>query len=83
MLFDWGAEIPALLSRQVDFVSPGMGYTEDHCKEVIYSAPILVDPSGVYVARGNPKHIKSVADIAPNPDLKVALILGAITRDLR
>ncbi|MBB4367105.1 polar amino acid transport system substrate-binding protein [Bradyrhizobium sp. CIR18] len=76
VLVDWNAQIPALQAGQVDLVSPGLGYTEEHCKQVIYSGPDFVALNGLYVARGNPKHITSVAQIAQNSDLKVAISLG-------
>ncbi|QOZ23846.1 transporter substrate-binding domain-containing protein [Bradyrhizobium sp. CCBAU 51753] len=76
MLMDWGAQVPALQSRQVDFVAPGLGYTEEHCKAAIYSGPNFVALNGLYVARGNPKHITSVDQIAQNPDIKVANAAG-------
>ncbi|QOZ23873.1 transporter substrate-binding domain-containing protein [Bradyrhizobium sp. CCBAU 51753] len=76
VLLDWSAQVPALQSRQVDFVAPGLSYTEEYCKEVIYSSPNFVGLSGFFVKRGNPKHITSVAQIAQNPDIKVAGAAG-------
>ncbi|MBB4367140.1 polar amino acid transport system substrate-binding protein [Bradyrhizobium sp. CIR18] len=76
VLVDWNAQIPALQAGQVDFVAPGLAYTEEHCKQVTYSGPDFLALNGLYVARGNPKHITGVTQIAKNPDLKVAISFG-------
>ncbi|MBB4363136.1 polar amino acid transport system substrate-binding protein [Bradyrhizobium sp. CIR18] len=76
VLMAWGAEIPAVQARQVDFVAPGLQYTEERCNMLAFSGPNFIFRSGLYVPLGNPKHITRLDQIAQNPDLKVANITG-------
>ncbi|KWV58304.1 hypothetical protein AS156_36575 [Bradyrhizobium macuxiense] len=76
VLLAWGAQFPALQAHQVDFVASGQHYTEVHCKVAVYSGPYFVQQSGLYVLPGNPKHLTGVAQIAQNPDIKLAIVAG-------
>uniref|UniRef100_UPI0011778598 transporter substrate-binding domain-containing protein n=1 Tax=Bradyrhizobium mercantei TaxID=1904807 RepID=UPI0011778598 len=73
-LTEWTAMIPGLQSRQFDYVGAGLSITEAACKAVVFSTPTYAAQIGLYVLPGNPKHLRSVADIAHRPDIKLAVV---------
>ncbi|SPP98090.1 ectoine/hydroxyectoine ABC transporter substrate-binding protein EhuB [Bradyrhizobium vignae] len=79
VLTDWSAMIPGLQVKQFDYIGAGWNITEAFCKVVLFSAPTYVNPPGLFVSAGNPKKLTSVADIARQPDSKLAVAAGKNT----
>ncbi|MCK1663523.1 transporter substrate-binding domain-containing protein [Bradyrhizobium sp. 153] len=77
VLTAWDAMIPALQARQVDFVAPGLNVTEERCKVLVYSAPTFIMHDALYVLPDNPRQLASYADVARNPDVKLAVVTAS------
>lgn len=68
---EYGAMIPGLQAHRHDAITAGLFMKPERCKAVAYSEPILCDAEAFLVLKGNPKGLKSFADIAKSPDAKV------------
>ena len=55
-----------------------MFITPKRCAEINYSEPSYGIGEAMLVAKGNPKGIKDFASIKDNPDLKLAVMAGAV-----
>lgn len=80
-LSDFGQLIPGLGAGKFDVITAGMAISPDRCKSVKFGEPEMVYGEGLIVAKGNPENLKSYADIAANPDIKVAVMSGATEKD--
>ncbi|MHC0552990.1 ectoine/hydroxyectoine ABC transporter substrate-binding protein EhuB [Salinicoccus sp. CNSTN-B1] len=80
-LTDWGELIPGVQAGQYDVITAGMAILPDRCENALFAEPEMQYGEGLVVAAGNPKNIKSYADIADNPDVKVALMEGTTQFD--
>lgn len=76
VITQWEAMVPGLQAHQFDYVA-SLAITEARCHELVFSAPHYAYQLGLFVLLGNPKHLTSVADVARNPDIKVAMITSA------
>lgn len=74
----FGALIPALKAHRFDVVAAGMYITPARCQQVAFSIPNYSLGEGMLVLKGNPHHIHSFSDIAKHPNLKLAVVSGAI-----
>ncbi|MBB4365283.1 polar amino acid transport system substrate-binding protein [Bradyrhizobium sp. CIR18] len=70
----WDAMIPGLQAHQFDFVGAGLSITESRCKAVLFSTPFYAAQTGLYLPPGNPKHLRSVAEVAYRPEIKLSAI---------
>ena len=61
-----------------DVIAAGMYITPARCKQVIFTDPQYALPDTLLVAAGNPKGLHSYADIAKNPDVKLAIMAGTV-----
>ena len=77
VLTEFSALIPTLQSGRVDIISAGMFINPTRCKEIIWGNPEYQTGEAFVVKKGNPKNLKSFADIAANKDVKVAVLLGS------
>lgn len=79
--------IPGLQADRWDMVAAGLDMTAPRCKVVLYTHPVVINPEGIAVKKGNPKNIKGHDDFVNNPDLILAVIAGssqaAYARDTR
>ncbi|MFB9860303.1 ectoine/hydroxyectoine ABC transporter substrate-binding protein EhuB [Salinicoccus siamensis] len=80
-LTDWGELIPGVQAGQYDVITAGMAILPDRCENALFAEPEMQYGEGLVVTAGNPKNIKSYADIADNPDVKVALMEGTTQFD--
>ena len=78
MLTEWGSLIPGLRAGRFDVIAAGMYITPARCKQVIFTDPQYALPDTLLVAQGNPKNLHSYADIARNPDVKLAIMAGTV-----
>lgn len=73
--------IPGLKAGKFDVITAGMYITPERCEQVAFAEPDYSIGEGLAVQKGNPKNIQSYEDIANNPDIKVAIMNGAIEID--
>jgi polar amino acid transport system substrate-binding protein len=78
VLTEWGSLIPGLRAGRFDVIAAGMYITPARCKQVIFTDPQYALPDTLLVAQGNPKNLHSYADIAKNPDVKLAIMAGTV-----
>lgn len=78
VLTEWGSLIPGLRAGRFDVIAAGMYITPARCKQVIFTDPQYALPDTLLVAQGNPKNLHSYADIARNPEVKLAIMAGTV-----
>lgn len=80
-LVEFSALIPGLQAERFDMITAGMSVTAERAKEVLFCKPEISYGEAVLVAEGNPKNIKSYADIAADPSIIAAVPGGVIEYD--
>ncbi|MER9673957.1 ectoine/hydroxyectoine ABC transporter substrate-binding protein EhuB [Mesorhizobium sp. M0208] len=78
VLTEFGSLIPGLKAGRFDIIAAGMFITPKRCAEINYSEPSYGIGEAMLVAKGNPKGIKDFSSIKDNPDLKLAVMAGAV-----
>lgn len=78
VLTEWGSLIPGLRAGRFDVIAAGMYITPARCKQVIFTDPQYQLPDTLLVSKGNPKNLHSYADVANNPDVKLAIMAGTV-----
>jgi polar amino acid transport system substrate-binding protein len=78
VLTEFGSLIPGLQAGRFDIVAAGMFITPKRCEQVQFSEPTYGIGQALLVAEGNPKNITDYSSIAENPDLKLAVMAGAV-----
>jgi polar amino acid transport system substrate-binding protein len=78
VLVDFGSLIPGLKSGRFDVITAGMYITPTRCKEVVFADPEYKIGEAIAVKKGNPKNLHSYEDIAANPQVRVAVMKGAV-----
>ncbi|MDA9521895.1 hypothetical protein XI06_16650 [Bradyrhizobium sp. CCBAU 11434] len=76
VLTGWDSMIPGLLAHQFDYLGAGWNITEEGCKVALFSTPYYATRTALFVPLGNPKHLKSLADVAQRADIKIAMLPG-------
>ena len=76
-LTEFAALIPALQSGRVDVIGSPIFITPVRCEAILFADPEYQTGEAFVVKKGNPKNLKSFADIAANKDVKVAVLLGS------
>lgn len=77
VLVDFASMIPSLVAGRVDLIGAGTWIRPERCRQVIYSNPTYTTGEAIWVAKGNPKNLRSFKDIAANKEVKCALLLGS------
>ncbi len=73
--------IPGLKSGNFDVITAGMYITPDRCEQVDFGEPEYSIGEALAVQKDNPLNLHSYEDIVNNPEVKVALMNGAIEID--
>lgn len=81
VLTEFGSLIPGLKAGRFDIIAAGMFITPKRCKQVSFSEPSYGIGQAFLVSEGNPKRLKTYADVAQQSDVKLAVMAGAIERD--
>lgn len=80
-LVEFSALIPGLQADRFDMITAGMAVTAERAKEVLFAKPEISYGEALLVAEGNPKGLKSYADIAADSSIKVAIPGGVVEYD--
>lgn len=78
VLTEFGSLIPGLKAGRFDIIAAGMYVTPARCKEIAFSEPSYGIGQAILVPAGNPKGVVDYASFADNPDLKLAVMAGAV-----
>lgn len=76
VLTEWGSLIPGLIAGRFDVIAAGMYVTPERAKQVLFTDPHYQLGDTLLVAAGNPRTLKSYADIAANDKVRVAIMAG-------
>ncbi|RWI54794.1 MAG: ectoine/hydroxyectoine ABC transporter substrate-binding protein EhuB [Mesorhizobium sp.] len=76
---EFGALIPGLTAQRFDAIAAGLYITPERCELVAFSDPDLKLADAALVPKGNPKNIRSYAQIAANPEIKFGVGRGSTT----
>jgi polar amino acid transport system substrate-binding protein len=79
---DFDNLIPELIEGRFDVIAAGMFITAERAEIVAFSEPCFHVKQGLLVAAGNPHQLGSYSDILSHPELKIAVITGAIEETL-
>jgi polar amino acid transport system substrate-binding protein len=78
VLTEFGSLIPGLQAGRFDIIAAGMFITPKRCAEINFSEPSYGIGQAMLVKKGNPKGIQDYSSIKANPDLKLAVMAGAV-----
>lgn len=81
-IVEYGAMIPGLQANRFDIVTAGLDINPERCAVVIYSEPDVCSTWSLAVKSGNPLGLKSLADIAGNPQVKVSVCGGCSEQNM-
>ncbi|RXT07240.1 ectoine/hydroxyectoine ABC transporter substrate-binding protein EhuB [Ammoniphilus sp. CFH 90114] len=81
VLTEFGSLIPGLKAGRFDLITAGMFITPARAKEVAFADPEYSIGEALAVKPSNPKGLHSYEDIAAQPDVKVAVMGGAIENE--
>jgi polar amino acid transport system substrate-binding protein len=76
VLTEWGGLIPGLLAGRFDVIAAGMYITPERMRQVLFTDPHYQLRDTLLVAKGNPGHLNSYADIVKNNNAKLAVMAG-------
>ncbi len=78
VLTEFGSLIPGLQAGRFDIIAAGIFINPKRCQQVQFSEPTYSIGQAFLVKAGNPKGIKDYSSIKDNPDLKLAVMAGAV-----
>lgn len=78
VLTEFGSLIPGLKAGRFDIIAAGMFVNPKRCAEIAFSEPSYGIGQAMLVVTGNPKGVEDYASIKDNPDLKLAVMAGAV-----
>lgn len=80
-LVEFSALIPGLKAKKFDVITAGMFITPERAKQVAFANPEYSIGEALAVLKANRKNLHSYEDIANNPDVKVAVMAGAVEEE--
>lgn len=78
VLTEFGSLIPGLKAGRFDIIAAGMFINPQRCKEINFSEPSYGIGQAMLVKEGNPHGITDYSSFKDNPDLKLAVMAGAV-----
>ena len=78
---EYGAMIPGVQARRFDLVAAGLFIKPERCAAVLFSEPDLCDAQAFMIKKGNPKGVKSYADVASSGS-KIGVVGGGTEEKL-
>ena len=79
---DYASLISGLEAGKYDMVIAGIFITRGRADQVDFSEPLFHVSQGLVVKKGNPFNLHSYVDIEQNPQVKVAVVRGAVEDEL-
>lgn len=79
---EFGKLIDQLEAGQIDVIAAGLFITDERARRVLFSDPTYQVRPGLLVTRGNPKRILSYRQAAERPDIRVAVLSGAVEEQI-
>lgn len=80
--YEFGELIDALEASRIDVIAAGMFITPERQRRVAFSTATFQVRPGLLVVRGNPKGITSYRQSATRPELRVAVLAGAVEEQI-
>lgn len=77
IVMPFGRLIKAVNGERVDMVAAGQAILPKRCDKALFSRPNTSYGEGLLVLADNPKNLRSYADIAENPQVKLGIVTGA------
>nr|WP_198151944.1 ectoine/hydroxyectoine ABC transporter substrate-binding protein EhuB [Kibdelosporangium sp. MJ126-NF4]CTQ92424.1 amino acid ABC transporter, periplasmic amino acid-binding protein [Kibdelosporangium sp. MJ126-NF4] len=77
---EFGSLIAGLKVGLFDVIGAGMSILPKRCKQVLFTNPDFIAPAAFLVPKGNPKGIKTFAEVAQQ-NLKIGVLIGATEKD--
>nr|WP_083472884.1 ectoine/hydroxyectoine ABC transporter substrate-binding protein EhuB [Kibdelosporangium phytohabitans] len=77
---EFGSLIAGLKVGLFDVIGAGMSILPKRCKQVLFTNPDFIAPAAFLVPRGNPKGIRTFAEVAQR-NLKMGVLIGAVEKD--
>ncbi|WP_159888231.1 ectoine/hydroxyectoine ABC transporter substrate-binding protein EhuB [Paenibacillus puerhi] len=77
-LTEFGSLIGGLQAGRFDMVTAGMFINPKRCEAVLFADPEYSIGEAIAVQKGNPQKLHSYGDLAKDPQLKVAVMTGAV-----
>lgn len=75
---DFGDLIHDLELGRIDVIAAGLFVTPERAARVAFTRPTALVRTGLLVTADNPRHLRSLADIAADPEARLAVIDGAV-----
>ncbi|NTV64582.1 MAG: ectoine/hydroxyectoine ABC transporter substrate-binding protein EhuB [Oscillochloris sp.] len=79
---DFDALIPGLEAGRFDVIAAGMYITRERAQRVAFSEPLLHVQQGLLVRAGNPLELSSYQEAVSRPEVRLAVIAGAVEEGL-
>ena len=76
-IVEFNSLIPGINSDRFDIIGAGMYIRPTRCEAILFSNPVTRTGAGFAAPKGNPKGVKSVADVAAHADAIVGTQNGA------
>lgn len=77
VLTEFAALIPGLKAGRFDMIAAGMYVTPARCEQILFSEPTYSISEQFAVAAGNPKKLATYAEVAADPDVRIAIEAGS------
>lgn len=80
VLTEFGSLIPGLKAGRFDIIAAGMFVNPKRCAQIAFSEPSYGIGQAFLVQAGNPKKLSNYADVAADPEIKLAVLAGAVEK---
>lgn len=77
---EFGSLIAGLKVGLFDVIGAGMFILPERCAEVLFTNPDYQATAAFLVPEGNPLGIRTYADVAANPDIRLGTLIGAVEK---
>ncbi len=78
----YDAMIPGLKANRWDTIAAGLFMKQSRCREVAYASPVIVSTESFGVRPGNPKGVRTIADVKGRPELRVGVVPGGFEQGI-
>lgn len=77
---EFGSLIAGLKVGLFDVIGAGMSILPKRCKQVLFTDPDFIAPAAFLVPKGNPRGIKTFAEVAQQ-NLRLGVLIGAVEKE--